>query len=385
MQFLSLYFHIPFCRQRCSYCAFNIYTHLDALKDAYVDAVCQEIRWLAHGEKVHTVYFGGGTPSLLSATQVEKILTTVRESFELVEPHEITFEANPGTVTQAYFDALFQLGVNRLSLGMQSAHAAELTLFGRDHTVEDTARSMGMARKAGFDNISLDLIYGVPSQTLEMWQQTLSHALSLHPDHFSLYALQVESGTEIARRIKYGGLPAPDDDLTADMYDAASDILANAGFEQYEISSWGKKQSLHNLQYWYNLPYLGLGAGAHGYAGGYRTVNVMRPEKYIERLTQQTAPLNYPRTAATQSTQPINRDDEMFETVMLRLRLLREGLPRAAFEQRFGESLESRYGKIIQKLKMQGLIEEKADTLYLTPQARLISNRVFEAFLPEKS
>ncbi|MBZ0307806.1 MAG: radical SAM family heme chaperone HemW [Anaerolineae bacterium] len=385
MQFLSLYFHIPFCRQRCSYCAFNIYTDLDALKDTYVDAVGQEIRWLARGEKVHTVYLGGGTPSLLTPAQVEKILTAVRESFALVHPNEITFEANPGKVTQAYFEALFQLGVNRLSLGMQSAHAAELTLFGRDHTVSDTARSMEMARRAGFENISLDLIYGVPFQTLEMWQHTLTHALNLHPDHFSLYALQVESGTEIARRIKYGGLPAPDDDLTADMYEAASDMLTNAGFEQYEISSWGKKQSLHNLQYWYNLPYLGLGAGAHGYAAGQRTVNVMRPEKYIERLTQQTTALIYPRTAATQSIQPIDRDDEMFETVMLRLRLLREGLPRVIFEQRFGQSLESRYGKIIHKLKSQGLLEEKADTLYLTPQARLISNRVFEAFLPEKS
>lgn len=385
MQFLSLYFHIPFCRQHCSYCAFNIYTHLDALKDAYVEAVCQEIRWLARGEKVHTVYFGGGTPSLLSPAQVEKILTAVRESFELIEPNEITLEANPGTVTQNYFDTLFQLGVNRLSLGMQSAHAAELTLFGRDHTVSDTARSMDMARKAGFENISLDLIYGVPFQTLDMWQQTLTHALNLHPDHFSLYALQVESGTEIARRIKYGDLPALDDDLTADMYESASDMLENAGFPQYEISSWGKKQSLHNLQYWYNLPYLGLGAGAHGYAAGQRTVNVMRPEKYIERLTQQTAALTYPRTAATQSIQPIDRDDEMFETVMLRLRLLREGLPRVIFEQRFGESLDSRYGKMIQKLKMQGLLEERTDTLYLTPQARLISNRVFEAFLPEKS
>lgn len=383
MQFLSLYFHIPFCRERCTYCAFNIYTNLDHLKDAYVDALQKEIRWLAHGEKVHTIYFGGGTPNLLSAAQLKRILDAVQNSFDVIECPEITLEANPGAVTQRYCDELRELGINRLSLGMQSAHDSELSLFGRDHQNHETANSIRMARQAGFDNISLDLIYGIPHQTLILWQQTLEHALSLQPTHFSLYALQVESGTEIARQIKYGALPAPDDDLTADMYDSATEILGKAGFEQYEISSWGKP-SLHNLQYWYNLPYLGIGAGAHGYAGGHRTVNVMRPDKYIERLSRQTTVMEYPRTAANQSIVKIDRNEEIFETAMLRLRLLKEGLSRAYFEERFGESLESHYGAVIQNFKTQGLIEERDNILTLTSRARLISNRVFQALLPEK-
>lgn len=380
MQFLSIYLHIPFCRVRCSYCAFNIYTELHDLTTPYVDAISHEIFLMRRGEPVHSIYFGGGTPSLLTVAQVKTILNKLQHSFAVLPDAEITLEANPGTLTQTYLDELRQIGINRLSLGMQSVHSTELQLFGRDHHPEDTNKSIQMARWAGFENISLDLIYGAPNQTLEHWQESLAHAISLKPDHFSLYALQVESGTELARKIKYGELPMPDDDLAADMYDTATDRLAN--FEQYEISSWGKP-SRHNLQYWHNLPYLGLGAGAHGYVGGYRTVNVMRPEKYIERIYTQAQMTHYPHTAAQQSAEKIERDEEIFETVMLRLRLLKEGLSRAYFEERFGETLESRYGNVIQNLKAQGLINEKDDTLYLSSHARLIGNRVFQAFLPE--
>lgn len=382
MQFLCLYFHIPFCQERCTYCAFNIYTGLNHLIQPYVDALHQEIRWQARSEPVPAIYFGGGTPSLLTSTQVKSILTTIQDNFEILPNCEITLEANPDTLTQQKLDEWRELGVNRLSLGMQSIHNTELTLFGRDHTQRETDHAIRMARQAGFDNLSLDLIYGVPHQTLERWCDTLAYAIGLTPEHFSLYSLQIESGTELARRIKYGELPMPDDDIAADMYDAATDMLAKAGIEQYEISSWGKP-SRHNLQYWYNLPYLGLGAGAHGYANGVRTVNVMRPEKYIERITSQSTPLIYPRTAANQSAENIGREEEMFETVILRLRLLKEGLPRGYFEQRFGEPLDSRYGNVIQKLKQQRLIEERDDTLFLAPHARLIGNRVFQAFLPE--
>jgi oxygen-independent coproporphyrinogen III oxidase len=387
MQFLSVYLHIPFCRVRCSYCAFNIYTDQFALVDAYIEALCTEIRCLGRGETVHTIYLGGGTPSLLTLAQLNRVLTTLSGAVDLQPECEITIEVNPGTVDRAYLEGLRTLGVNRLSLGMQSAKPGELTLYKRDHTFEETQATMQVAQRAGFDNISLDLIYGTPGQSLMDWQESLEAALALKPQHFSLYGMQLESGTQLTKAVKSGKLPIPDDDLAADMYDAATDALAAAGFVQYEISSWGQpgKASKHNLQYWRNLPYLGLGAGAHGSAGGLRTVNTMRPERYIERLQGQTHPLPYPRTGATQSFEVIERDEEMFETIILGLRLLQEGLSGKNYLQRYGESIEARYGAEIEKLKTSGLLLEQDGVFTLAHHARLIANRVFEVFVPEPS
>lgn len=383
MQFLSLYLHIPFCRTHCTYCAFNTYIDRDALIPAYVDALCREIQWLGRGEPVHTVYFGGGTPSLLSSEQIDQILTAIREKFTLLPESEITLEANPGTVDQAYWDALRETGVNRLSMGMQTASNGELALFARDHTLDDVFCSVEAARHAGFENISLDLIYGVPNQTLESWRTSVETALSMRPNHISAYALGLEAGTELTRQVRYGELPEPDDDLAADMYDLVTERLASAGMEQYEISNWAlpDQQSRHNIQYWLNQPYLGLGAGAHGYIARQRTVNVMRPEVYIERLKSQNKALEYPRTAAIQSIEAVTRDQEIFETLMMGLRLLKEGIRWQDFENRFGESLDDLYGKEIRRLQAQNLLYAVDDTLYLTPEARLLSNRVFEAFV----
>jgi oxygen-independent coproporphyrinogen-3 oxidase len=380
MQFLSLYLHIPFCNHRCTYCAFNIYTDMMSLADAYLTALEREMAVLSQGAAVHTIYLGGGTPSLLTLTQLSTLMHHLHTRFTIVLDAEVTFELNPENAGLDYLRGVRQLGINRLSIGMQSAHDSELSLFGRSHTTQDTRRAFEIARQAGFENISLDLIYGVPNQTLAMWVQTLDAALHLQPDHFSIYSLQVESGTEIFRRIRQGNIPEPDDDLAADMYDMAMDKLVD--YPHYEISSWGKA-SRHNLQYWHNQPYLGLGAGAHSCANQNRTVNVMRPEVYIERITQDDGSLPYPRTAATQSYEVIERDEAIFETVMLGLRLLDEGLSLQVYQQRYGEPITQRYGAVIQKLKQQAMIEERDDHLFLTPRAYLISNRVFEAFMPE--
>lgn len=349
----------------------------------YVDSLCDEIRWLGRGEAVHTVYFGGGTPSLLSPSQIQQILAALKTHFDILPDCEITLEANPSTVDAPYWNELKKIGINRLSMGMQSAIAQELVLFARDHTLPDVAAAVESACIAGFDSLSLDLIYGIPHQTLAGWETSLNTALALNPDHISAYSLILESGTEITRQIKTGSLPTPDDDLAADMYDLATAKLAAVGFEQYEISNWAKpgKQARHNIQYWRNLPYLGLGAGAHGYIHNQRTVNVMRPEQYIDRLTAQTVPLDYPRTGATQSIEAVTPDQEIFETLMMGLRLLREGISLSTYQDRFGEALESRYGKVLRRLKTQNLLYEEQDHLYLTSQARLLSNRVFEAFL----
>lgn len=371
---LSIYLHIPFCRARCTYCAFNTYTDRFALVGAYVDALCHEIGQLGRGESVHTVYFGGGTPSLLSTDQLKTIIDALQKAFHLSEEVEITLEANPGTAID--WLGLRELGINRLSIGMQSALAHELTLFARDHTLDEVGLAVERARKAGFDNISLDLIYGIPKQSLQDWETSLDTALAYQPQHVSLYALGLEPGTELTRWVKYGQLPQPDEDLAADMYDLATEKLAD--LQQYEISNWGKP-SQHNMQYWRNLPYLGLGAGAHGYVAHTRTVNVMRPEVYIERLQQSAG--DYPSTGATQSAEVVNRDQEIFETIMMNLRLLQEGLSRQAYEARFGEPIDGRFGEVIAQLVAEGLLTEREGHIVLAPSARLISNRVFQAFL----
>ena len=354
-----------------------------ALIQAYTDAVCTEFRWLGNGAPVHTIYFGGGTPSLLSPAQISQIMQAAKTHFDVQPNAEITLEANPGTVDQVYWEGLRATGVNRLSLGMQSAQLDELRLFARDHTLEQVAASVQGARQAGFDNLSLDLIYGVPQQTLAGWSASLDYALALQPQHLSAYALTLEPGTELTRLVHTGSLPAPDDDLAADMYDLATQKLTAQGFEQYEISNWALpgKAAHHNIQYWHNLPYLGIGAGAHGYHTGYRTVNVMRPEQYIERLAAQDHTLEYPSTAATHLIDVVDRDQEIFETLMMGLRLLREGVSRQTYVTRFGESIDTRYSKVLRRLMAQNLLREENDTLYLTQEARLLSNRVFEAFI----
>jgi len=240
------------------------------------------------------------------------------------------------------------------------------------------------ARAAGFDNISLDLIYGAPRQTMRMWQESLHAALALEPEHISFYSLTIEDGTTFDRWAKSGRIPQPDPDLAADMYEWATDVLAGAGYDQYEISNWARpgKASRHNLQYWRCDPYLGLGAGAHGYAAGIRTQTVLRPEEYIARIEAQAEPRPFPLTDAVVETEPIDRDTAMAETMIMGLRLVREGVSPAAFEQRFGASLESVYGEAIAPLRAAGLLETGDEgQLRLTRRGRLLGNQVFMAFI----
>ncbi len=384
MQFMAIYIHIPFCRVRCSYCAFNIYTDQDDRINDYIKAIGQEVAYLATPIPVRSIYLGGGTPSRLSARQLSDLINILIRTYTLTPNCEITLEINPEDSTLEYLRTAHKLGINRLSIGMQTEHAERLQQFGRGHTHSQTRQVIDDARQAGFANISLDLIYGLPEQSLAEWATTLQAALALEPDHFSLYALQVESGTQIRRWIKAGVLPWPDDDLTADMYTLAGEQLGAAGYTHYEISSWGVP-SQHNLQYWRNEDYLGLGAGAHGYANGVRTVNTMRPDKYIQRLSTAQPGLPFPRTSATQSYEMVNTTQMMFETIMLNLRLLSLGLSRKSFAERFGISLEHLHGETIHRLMAEGLLFERDDTLFLTPAAYLTSNYVLRAFLPEEA
>ncbi len=391
---ISVYLHIPFCIHRCAYCDFNTYAGLDNLIPSYVDALCQEIELSAEsaGKRlpVHTIFFGGGTPSLLPVKQVERILCALERHFDLQPGLETTLEANPGTVNLPYWRDLRSLGVNRLSLGMQSANNEQLRLLERQHGLLDVLQAVDWAHKAGFDNLNLDMIFGIPYQTIDMWQTTLDRALALRPDHLSLYALTLEHGTPMQNWVRRGLLPQPDDDLAADMYEAASLRLAEAGFDQYEISNWARQgkggrnySCRHNLQYWRNLPYLGFGAGAHGSAGGVRTANVLSPAAYIKRCME-GSPQTFPRTPATVDFNPVDRQAEIGETMMMGLRLTREGVANSRFEARFGVSLMALFQKQIERLEKLGLLEwavEDGDILRLTPRGRLLGNQVFMEFI----
>jgi putative oxygen-independent coproporphyrinogen III oxidase len=408
----SLYLHIPFCTHRCAYCDFNTYAHQETLIPAYVQALCSEIRTVANSApdklSIQTIFFGGGTPSLLTPAQFEKILQTIRASFRFTpsgtsgtfdasDSLEISLEANPGTVSLDSLTALRCAGFNRISFGVQSFHVDELRQLERIHDPFDVFRAVRWARQAGFENLNLDLIYGLPEQTLVRWQETLRRAIDLHPQHLSLYALTIESGTPYGRWAARGLLPIPDPDLAADMYEAASEMLAGQGYDQYEISNWSKPafQCRHNLQYWRNLPYLGFGAGAHGCANGMRISNVLHIKAYIECLSPDhlTAKAEFPLSPATVTQSRLTPYIEMQETMLVGLRLTQEGISEQVFLARFGQALVNVFGKEIDELVRLGLLEWTAASfslgerpadrrnLRLTSRGRLLGNQVFMRFV----
>ncbi|MCC6187516.1 MAG: coproporphyrinogen III oxidase family protein [Anaerolineales bacterium] len=411
-QNLSIYIAIPFCQVRCAYCDFNTFAGLDDLMAPYARALAREIRLVgeaAAGRPVHTIFFGGGTPSLLPLLVYQDIFAVLRGAFALTTDCEITLEANPGTVDAAYLLGLRALGVSRLSFGVQSTHASELRLLDRLHSFEDVRQAVALARAAGFDRAShglnLDLIFGTPHQTLAMWQASLLRVLALEPEHLSLYALSLEHGTPLRSWVQRGLLPMPDADLAAEMYGWAGELLAAHGYGQYEISNWalpekaegrsrrsdpqvsdlrllapGRYQCRHNLQYWRNRPYLGLGAGAHGCAAGWRYSNVLAPGAYIARLEHGVVG-EFPFSPAAVERTRQTRADEMGETMLLGLRLTAEGVGGADFEARFGATLAAAYGRRLRHLRGLGLLAWDEAGARLTPAGRLLGNRVFREFV----
>jgi len=292
---LSLYVHIPFCELKCSYCDFNSYAGLEELMAPYVEALAVEARlWsrLLGRPPVGTLFLGGGTPSLLPLPMLGRLLEALRDAFPFRPDCETTLEANPGTVDAEYLRGLVALGVDRLSLGVQSFHDDELRALDRLHSASEAEEAYRQARRAGFRSVNLDLIYGLPGQPLERWQATLERAIALGPDHLSLYALTVEEGTKLAHDVARGVAPAPDPDVQADMYEWSSERLAAAGYEHYEISNWARPghRCRHNLAYWQCRPYLGLGAGAHSCLpwgdGWCRFWDVYSPRRYIQAVEE---------------------------------------------------------------------------------------------------
>jgi oxygen-independent coproporphyrinogen-3 oxidase len=411
----SLYLHIPFCTHRCAYCDFNTYAGQEALLPAYVDALCKEIEFVGScrpspfrrgaGGEVHTIFFGGGTPSLLSPPQFDSIFKSIRSAFALTSDPEITLEANPGTVSYEALCQLREIGFNRLSFGVQSANPFELRMLERTHDFFDVIQAVTSARKAGFTNLNLDLIYGLPEQTLQTWQTTVRRILDLHPEHISAYALTLEHGTPFGRWASRGLLPLPDPDLAAEMYEWLEETLEANGYVQYEISNWaknikGQKSKVkgqtfdlrpltpslacrHNLQYWRSLPYLGVGAGAHGYANGYRYSNALRIKTYIERLnTDHRLPItDFPLSPATVNHHKQTLKDDMSEYMLNTLRLVQAGVAEADFRSRFGRGLLEIYGREVEDLLHSGLLEYRQGVYRLTPRGRLLGNQVFVCFV----
>jgi oxygen-independent coproporphyrinogen-3 oxidase len=382
MPSLGLYIHVPFCERKCPYCDFNTYAGLQRLYAPYARALAREITLageaLSH-PPARTVFLGGGTPTVLPTELLGEILEAVRRAFALLPDAEITAEANPGTVDRARFAGLRALGVNRLSMGAQSFHDDELRFLGRIHSAEDVERAFAAARAAGFDNVNLDLIYGLPGQPVDKWRRTLAQAVALGPEHISCYALTVEAGTPLACWVEEGRVPPPDDDLAADLYEEAEASLAAAGYEHYEISNWARQaeadyRAQHNLIYWRNEPYLGFGAGAHSSLGGRRWWNVRAPEAYIRRLES--------GEGVTEGEETIDEALAMGETMMLGLRLVQEGVSREAFAKRHGRDLEEVYADELQELERWGLIERSRARVRLTRRGRLLGNQVFRRFLP---
>ncbi|NPV56197.1 MAG: coproporphyrinogen III oxidase family protein, partial [Anaerolineae bacterium] len=306
---------------------------------------------------------------------------------------EMTLEANPRTISKGYLARLREIGFNRLSLGMQSAHPHELRLLGRIHDHSDVVEGVAFARAAGFDNLNLDLIHGLPGQGMERWQSTVELALGLSPDHLSIYGLTIEDGTPFGEWVRLGLLQQPDDDVAADQYEWVRCRLDQAGFRQYEISNWAAKRKgvwrecRHNLQYWRCQPYLGFGMAAHGYACNMRVANSESLQDYFRRINGNDASTSvFPIGPATASIEHLQPDTMMQEYLMVGLRLTREGVSRADFRQRFNVDMDERFGDRIARLRQRGLLEEHGedpDRLRLTPSGALLGNIVFREFVGE--
>lgn len=392
---VSLYLHIPFCHVKCHYCDFNSYAGMLGWRERYVEALAREIALAGRrarpnegqARRCRTVFFGGGTPSLLTAAEVARLVDAARAAFALDADAEITLEANPGALERGHMGELRAAGINRLSMGAQSFDPALLRWMGRIHTADEIGEAVNAARAANFTNINLDFIFALPGQSLELWSETLGRALDIRPEHLSLYSLIVEEDTPLHRWVAEGRVRPADDDTAADMYELAERRLAEAGYAQYEISNWALPGHAcqHNLTYWHNLPYIGLGAGAHGWYAGRRYSEARAIGDYLARVRATLASEGPDEEAlpggAIVESEAISPELEMAETAMLGLRLV-GGVSLGDFARRYGRSFDDVFGSRLAETRALGLVEQQGDRLRLTDRGRLLGNEVFERVLP---
>jgi oxygen-independent coproporphyrinogen-3 oxidase len=421
----GIYIHIPFCERKCTYCNFNTTDFFEGLAARYVGAVKEEIIWwgrrleeqqpvsagsAANRIKVDTIYFGGGTPSIVEAEQLASLVEACRAAFEVSRDAEVTIEINPATLERSKLEAWLGAGINRASVGVQSFIDRELVSLSRTHTAETARRTVAVLREGGFNNVSLDLIAGLPDQTLEDWESNLREALELRPEHLSLYLLEVKAGTQLFSQIKRGQRPAPDDDLAAEMYRSMCEAAQGSGYEHYEISNFalfsgatgqvratadeiscfgeprsskagknsralaeaGLLRSKHNLKYWTGAPFYGMGCGAHSYDGRARWVNTFKTEHYIEKVALSGHAMG--------ERHELSADERAGDALFMGLRL-REGIDLADFRAEYEMDVLKRYAGEFPALLSSGLIELNEGRLMLTDAGRLLSNEVFVHFV----
>ncbi|MXX32579.1 MAG: radical SAM family heme chaperone HemW [Chloroflexi bacterium] len=388
---IGLYVHVPFCTVKCSYCDFNSYAGIEDLQDAWLQAALTELALWAPGvndREFSTVFIGGGTPSLLSGDSIRRLLNEVRARLRLAPDAEITLEANPESVHADRLETYRDSGVNRISMGVQSLDSAELEFLDRIHGAERAEQAFRATREAGFDNVNLDLIYGLPGQTLDTWKSTVEQVLSWDggPDHLSCYALTVEEGTPLAARVASGSVIEADPDHVAEIADWTAERLARAGFEQYETSNYTRNglECRHNLIYWRNQEYLAIGPGAHGYVDGVRYQVIRSPRPYIDRVLGPSPPAlrgempkaegGLPSPAVVEAEQ-VGERDHLIDTLTSGLRLM-EGID------------ESRLPDLYQQLRPvldwaveRGLADRRDGQLRLTRRGHAVANEVFVRLL----
>lgn len=371
---LSFYIHIPYCIKRCGYCDFNTYTpaelkgpDLKSVSENYIAAVIKEIEMaksMVGQAEVPTIFFGGGTPSLMPAEELARVIHAIRSQFELTKAAEITIEVNPDSVSREFLERMRAVGANRISMGMQSAVAHVLQVLDRTHKPENVGEAVNAARAAGYEHVNVDLIYGAPGETLKDWQETVNTALQLPIDHISAYALIVEQGTKLAAQVKRGDLLLPPDDETAEKYCYADERFSAAGFEWYELSNWSKPggECQHNIAYWNGSMWWGVGPGAHSYLDGKRWWNVKHPAAYQQKITAEISP--------EQSHELLSAENQELEYLMLQIRM-RQGIPL--------ERLTDRQLASAKEFLDSGHIETSewnGGRMVLAQQGRLIADRI---------
>lgn len=374
----GMYIHIPFCHQICHYCDFNKVFFKNQPVDEYIESIGNELSILSDGghsfENLETVFLGGGTPTSLSETQLDRLLEIIHQYVDISSLREFSTEANPDELTRGKLSVLKNGGVDRLSIGVQAFDDELLKRIGRTHGANDPQRVIKEAREIGFENISIDLIYGLPDQTIGQWKHTLDTALALELPHYSGYSLIVEPKTVFYNLMNKGKLPLPGEDLETEMFSMLIDRMDAAGKTQYEISNFAApgKESIHNLIYWDNDEYAGIGAGAHGYLKGQRYANLGPLKKYMESTDNKLRPL----LESHEVTEVESMEEEMF----LGLRKL-SGVSKDAFENKFGKTLTEVYGKTLEELIGKGMVFESEGSIRLTRKGVFRGNEVFQQFL----
>lgn len=394
---LALYIHIPFCATKCVYCDFNTYEGIEKLIDSYINALNIEIQlWgtKLHRPQLSTLFFGGGTPSYLNLGQITELIESISQAFQIESTMETTLEANPEDIRAEKLDEYQRSGINRLSIGVQSLDDRLLKMLGRRHDAKSAINAIEKTLDFGFENASMDLMYGLPTQSLQDWRETLDIALSLGLPHLSIYCLGLEKGTPMAQSVNLGELPEPDPDLAAEMYELTVKTLDGFKYRHYEISNWAKPgfESQHNINYWKNQSFLGLGPGAHSYIPGFRFSNIKSPREYILRMENNPNDTTTPRTLkdpvqVIDQVENISETTEILDTLMMGLRL-DTGVSEVAYFNRFGHSLDEKWNETIVTAISDGLIKWENDNksdlsnryLQLTQKGKILSNEVLARF-----